>query len=365
MAVGWIRQHLSGRSIALTCAGGLLGALVAVMPMASASETGGSNCREATVPITVAGQTGPIAGTLCGPEGAKTIQVLVPGVSYARYYWDLPYQPERYSYRRVANQRGYATLTIDRLGTGRSWHPLSPLISYDSNTSVVHQVIQAVRKGDLGARFDKVVLVGHSLGSAISYTEAGTYQDVDAVVFTGAAHLVDPGYVAKIRASAIPAVLDPKFAGSGYDPGYQTTRPGTRDIFYHKQNADPEVIALDEKLKQTFTDVELGTVITLLASSATKNPAISASKRINVPTFTIVGDQDRLFCAGAVGADCSSSEALANFERPYFGPHAIVEAKVIEGAGHDLNLERTAPSSNAAILDFVDRHVGAGATGRG
>lgn len=343
----------------LACAAAVVGLVGSVAPVAMASEPGGTNCRDVTVPITLAGQSGPIAGTLCGPEDAKTIQVLVHGLSYARYYWDLPYQPDRYSYPRAANKRGYATLAIDRLGIGNSWHPASPLITYDNNASAVHQVIQAVRGGQLGTRFDKVVLVGHSLGTVIAYNEAGTYQDVDAVVFTGAAHLADaPNIATKVRLNTIPAFLDPKFAGSGYDPGYQTTRPGTRGVFYHLPNADPEVIALDERLKQTFNDVELDTAFTYVPASATKLAAASPSKRINVPTFTILGNEDSFFCRGTLVADCSSSAALAAFERPYFGPRAVVEAKVIPGAGHDLSLERTAPTSNAAILDFIDRHVG-------
>ena len=62
-------------------------------------------------------------GTLRGPKDAKSIQVLVHGLSYAQYYWDLPYQPDGYSYPRAANHRDYATLAKDRLGIGQSWHP--------------------------------------------------------------------------------------------------------------------------------------------------------------------------------------------------------------------------------------------------
>lgn len=326
--------------------------------MTSTAHADERHCRDISVRVTIAGQSGPIAGTLCGPEDATKIQLLVHGLSYGRYYWDLPYEPDRYSYPKAANKRGYATLAIDRLGIGESWHPVSPLVNYDNNTSAVHQVIQAARRGDLGRRFDKVVLVGHSLGSVIAYNEAGTYQDVDALVFTGAAHGADVVDVArKIRLNSIPALLDPKFAGRGYDPGYATTRAGTRHVFYFPPNADPKVIALDEKLKQTFNDVELATGASYLATSATKNPTASPSRRINVPTFTINGDQDPFFCKGAGAADCSSSAALANYERPYFGPHAVVEAKIIPGAGHNLNLERSAPDSNQAILDFTDRHI--------
>lgn len=69
-------------------------------------------------------------------------------------------------------------------------------------------------------------------------------------------------------------------------------------MFYHQRNADPEVIA---------------------------------------PTFTILGNEVPFFCKGTMVADCSCSAALTAYERPYFGPRAVVEAEVQQGAGHDLN----------------------------
>ncbi|MQA13040.1 MAG: alpha/beta fold hydrolase [Pseudonocardiaceae bacterium] len=189
------------RSRAAACAVAMIGVLAVVAPAPAAAEPAavepavaapaGTECREVTVPVTIAGQTGPIAGTLCVPPGATTVQVLVHGLSYGRYYWDLPYQHETYSYVQDAGQAGYATLAIDRLGIGESWHPASALVTYDSNANAVHQVVQAARGGDLGSQFEKVVLVGHSLGSVIGYLEAGTYQDVDAAVFTGGGHRAD------------------------------------------------------------------------------------------------------------------------------------------------------------------------------
>jgi hypothetical protein len=42
-----------------------------------------------------------------------------------------------------------------------------------------------------------------------------------------------------------------RFAASGLDIGYLTTRPSTRTVFHNTQNTDPAVIALDEQLKQS------------------------------------------------------------------------------------------------------------------
>jgi len=53
---------------------------------------------------------------------------------------------------------------------------------------MVHQVIGKLRAGQVGERSSKGVLVGHSLGSAISLIESSLFDDVDALVFTGTLH---------------------------------------------------------------------------------------------------------------------------------------------------------------------------------
>jgi hypothetical protein len=88
----------------------------------------------------------------------------VHGFTFAQYYWDLPYQPENYSYVAAANRAGYATLNIDRLGVGDSHHPLSPLITLENNASVVNQLIQRLRSGGLGGTaFERLFLHRRSL----------------------------------------------------------------------------------------------------------------------------------------------------------------------------------------------------------
>jgi hypothetical protein len=49
-----------------------------------------TRCRNVSIPVSAAGQTSNIAGTLCVPPGATSVQLLVPGWTYGRYYWDFP-----------------------------------------------------------------------------------------------------------------------------------------------------------------------------------------------------------------------------------------------------------------------------------
>ena len=303
-------------------------------------------CTNVHIPVNIGlGLSVPIAGRLCVPAGATSIQLLLHGITYGQYYWDLPFQPDTYSYVAAANRAGYATLNIDRLGVGDSFHPSSVLVSLESQVDVAHQVIQALRSGQVGGTaFQKVVLVGHSYGSLISFTTAGRHQNVDALVATGASHR--PNVVNIItRIPTGPAVLDPKFVASGLDIGYVTTRPGARTVFYNTQNTDPAVIALDEQLKQTETVAEQITVLPTFL--------FNASKQINIPVLAVNSTDEPFFCNGLLTADCSSKEALIASERPFYGPGVTFDALVVPNAGHNVTLALSAPQTLAAIQHWL------------
>jgi pimeloyl-ACP methyl ester carboxylesterase len=317
---------------------------------AQAAEAAGVTCTDVSMPVTISGGSVPIVGRLCLPDGAKVVQVLVHGITWGQYYWDFPYQPERYSYVRAANAAGYATLNISRLGHGASAHPFSGQVTFESNASSVHQVVQALRRGDLGAQFDKVVLVGHSIGALISWLEAGTYQDVDAVVATAVTHKASLEGLAVDSLRYYPAGLDPKFANSNLDVGYVTTLRGARSAYYEASNTDPAVIALDEQLKETGTQFERITALPEII--------LSHSKNINVPVFVVVGRQEPEFCDGVTSADCSSSVTLTAGERPFYGPNATVDGLVVPNANHNVTLHLTAPQTNQSILTWMNQRVG-------
>lgn len=340
---------LNTRTAATAAAAGMLTATIATAAPASANTDGnGHNCADVQIPVSVGGETGNIAGTLCGPRDADTVQVLVHGYSYGRYYWDFPMGDGRYSYTQHANQAGMATLAIDRLGVGESMRPSGLTLTYRNSVDTIHQVVQAVRSGEYGS-YSNVALVGHSLGTVVSYMEAGIYQDVDAVVATGGTH----GLNLLNFSSKLPAILYPASSDSqlnGYGPGYTTTRPGTRDVFYHMPNTDGSVLQLDEQLKKASA---LGEMLTGLPY-----PVTSRSGQITAPVLTVVGEHEGFFCGGLTGAPCGSAEELAAFERGYLGSAAAVDAHVQQNAGHNLNLHRNAPEVFAVINGWLQRQLG-------
>lgn len=302
---------------------------------------------------------------MCLPSGdtPSTALLLLAGASYSRRYWDIP-DPKfttRYSFVRAALAAGYATVAIDRIGIGKSTHPPSQQVDMAQNASVAHQVVQGLRAGEVESHgpdvaFDKVVLVGHSLGSLMAFLEATEFQDVDGLVVTGATHGLRAGAAEFFFSQLQPANQVPRFARLHLDPGYLTTIAGTRDeIFYAPStDFDPKVILGDELTKETVTGLEFAGAVA----------ALSAPLDVRAPTFILMGELDGIFCShspGDGGADCSSAAALIAQEAPLYGSQTpCMEAFITPEAGHNVNAFFSSQTSFGAIVDFLDAHIGAG-----
>jgi len=130
-----------------------------------------------------------VHGELCTPTkgpAARTVLLALHGITYTHLYWNSGFEPEHYSFTRAMAGAGYATFAIDRLGYGDSSRPPSALVSLDSGAEVAHQLIGQLREGHIGGTaFKRVVLVGHSYGTATSWRESAQYNDADAMIGTG------------------------------------------------------------------------------------------------------------------------------------------------------------------------------------
>lgn len=266
------------------------------------------------------------------------VQLLLSGATYGHLYWDFPLHPEQYSYVRALTNAGYATFNLERIGIGESDHPAGNKVTMQVNAFVAHQIVQALRNGQLG-KFSQVILVGHSLGSGIAVLEAGQYNDVNGIVLTGFIHNKGPGF-ANVAASVYPANQDPHFAGQNLPNDYLTTLPGKRVIFYSKPNADSEVIALDELTKETISIPEAQEFPPLVASP-------SNVQNVRVPVLIVMGELDNIFCQ----AKCPEAQV----EPSYYEASPNVEVKILQKAGHDLNLHRNALALFATVIDWSKR----------
>jgi len=306
-------------------------ALLGTAPLpANAAEI---NCQDVYTPVGSGLTQQTMYGKLCVPEGATTVQVLVPGATYTSAYWDIPVQPDVRSVRLAMNHAGIATMTVDRIGTGRSSKPLSLLITVTSQAEAVHQVVQRMR-----TQFQKVLVGGHSLGSVVTIVEAATYRDVDGVLITGMTNQWDYLKALPAIASSIPVTLDPQLGRLGLDPGYLTTVPGSRYTSFHKPGQlNSAVVDYDESTKDVFATGELVTTPLMV------NIVIPASRNITAPVMSIQTTADYFCGTPPLGSDCSSSEALAASERPFYAHAPRVDAFVVTGYGHCFNF---APDSD-------------------
>jgi pimeloyl-ACP methyl ester carboxylesterase len=329
------------------CATVLLTAGACVVAPAGPAAAAPVTCEEVHVPVSLAGTPQTMYGKLCAPQGATAVQVLIPGGTYNGSYWDIAYTPNTRSYRQSMNQAGYATLAVDRLGTGKSSKPLSALVTASAQASAVHQVIQTLRP-----RFAKVFVGGHSIGSAMALIEAGTYHDVDGVIVTGMTHRMNLITVVPVLANMIPAALDLRFLGSTLDLGYLTTAPGTRFKAFHDPGPNVvDAMSYDESTKDVFAVTEA--VDTLLLT----NVVIPFTKKIDVPVLLVVGDGDTHFCGQPLGSDCSSAAALRASEAPYFSDAARLQTYVLGGYGHSINYAPNAPAYHQVVKNWA-RDVG-------
>ena len=315
------------------------------------------------VPSTVGPQQ--VLVKLCIPRSKPTtsvVQLLVHGITYDHRYWNIadPSNPkgDRYSWEATAAKAGYATLAIDRIGNGDSTHPPSVFVDINSNATVVHQVVQALRAGTIASpttptKFKQVVLIGHSYGSMTSWFEASRYQDVDALVITSATHNVhELTSAASIESAHYPAILDPQFAGTTLDPGYVTSMPGKRyDQYYAPADVDLGIVARDEATKGTFTQSEVYNYPVIFRTQLD----------IRVPVFLIIGSLDGIFCSQIaidLAAPCQSSAALIANERPWYGPNVpSIDAHIVRGAGHDLNAMYSSQQTFNTVTQWLTQKV--------
>lgn len=331
-------------------------AALAVAPVAGARAGGlpALTCAAYTLPVRIA-DPGPadqtMWGQLCyrGGHEPGTVQLLVHGATYNHLYWNFPYGNGYYSYVDAATAAGYATFDVDRVGVGNSSHPPSSALTVDAGAVALHDAVTALSTGAVdGHPFQNVIIVGHSLGSGEAWIEAARYHDVDAVIVTGLLHALRPAGIGALQAALYPAADDPKFAGSGLDPGYLTTLPSTREsLFYDPATANPAVVATDEATKDTTTATELAGVA-ILGEPPTEQP----SYQITVPVLSIVGENDSLFCTGVTAYNCADPASVRAFEAQYYSPAAHLKVVVIPDTGHDLALSTTAPLTDAAMIGW-------------
>ncbi len=272
----------------------------------------------------------------------QTLLVLVSGRDYDHRYWDFPDGP---SFVDAAVKAGYAVLNLDKLGVGYSSRPPGSTLGIPQEAFTFHQVIGSVRNGVLNEfGFGKVVIVGHSSGSALSVTEATTYRDVAGVVLTGISHTAGSRLLDIIPAT-IPVGQDPALSTQGYPSDYLTLRSDAiASLFYAPPTTDPAVLATNLSIKVADVLAEENAVQFFVVDP---QPAPG----INVPLLTVFGESDVLL------GDTGTAQRLQS--EPSFYPNSpSVTVIPIPKTGHDLALSTTFPITDAVIFTWLKRYIG-------
>ncbi|KAH7102876.1 Alpha/Beta hydrolase protein [Auriculariales sp. MPI-PUGE-AT-0066] len=347
--------------------------LVGAVPAVPVEHYSSSKCTEFYAPVTATAtnvanitldspgsgslQVGPAAFNIffhfCTPseptERSKTVQILAHGATYTHEYWNLQYKPEMYSYERAALAQGYSILSYDALGIGRSAHP-DPLnvVQLPLLTQLVVGIVQAVRSGTLAPPhialpdFDKIVYMGHSLGSMTLNTALAESPDlpVDAAVFTGFTHSGEGEAVSNLTLAhgdlQIASQAFPDRFGSLSD-GYTVIQD--RTLFYAPPGSyEDGAFEYDVETQDT---VSVGLAFTL-RSGFVPTPAYSGH------VLVVIGDQDVTSC---------NQPGCANVfqEAAFYSAAASFEAQVIPNTGHVLNLHKSSVATYTVILDWLTR----------
>ena len=209
-------------------------------------------------------------------------------------------------------------------------------------------VVDALRAGVIeDTSSNHIVTVGHSLGSAVVAAHAVSTR-VPLRCYTG--ERLDPD---RIESLPLPgtalffatATWPVRNAGGQRLPaGYRTTIPWTRRSLYAPGPVQRDVLAVDERLKETTANVR-----EVIGRSL---PLVYRTRRLSNPVLIITGSRDTVVC-GRPG--------WLRLEARFFARETDVSIVSVAGSGHCLNTSPQAARAFSTMLAWCDTRVGAGA----
>ncbi|KAI1210997.1 Alpha/beta hydrolase family-domain-containing protein [Annulohypoxylon truncatum] len=293
-----------------------------------------------------------IGATYCEPDSGpgSALQILTHGIAFDRSYWDFGFASYNYSYANAALARNYSVFFYDRLGLGASTRG-DPVNEIQTNLELaaLAAVTSKLRGNQVAGvpAYPKLVHVGHSYGSVLSYALVQANPDLsNGLVLTGFGQAQGSyssfftfggNYVVARNASASLAAYPAGYMASGDRTGVQTN-------FFGPDNFDPAVLQAAYVSNQPVTVGELMTI----GGGAVGNNTFAG------PVLVITGERDIPFCGG----NCNTSTPpIPDQSKQYFTNATTFDAIVVPKAGHSLNLEYTAATTYTSIHDFLDQNL--------
>lgn len=280
-----------------------------------------------------------VRGDLYLPGDAEacgsSVMLLLHGLSYARWGWDFPIDPDTYSVARDLAERGRPALAIDELGYGDSDHPNGYTLTVQSYAAMTSQMIEQLRAGtyatgaDEPIAFEGVGLMGHSAGTEIAELTAGLFGGVDVLVATAYTHFPSQRIAMDFFTGDVPRALEDDYE-------YFGGRPRVRaEYMYNLDFADPDVVERDNELANLTPSGEI--------LSISNQPSRLTMGAIDVPVLLVLAEEDVLFPAD-----------FGEQELALFASSPEAELLTVPSAGHSFMLHPNAPETNDAIADWLD-----------
>ncbi|MGQ0844180.1 MAG: alpha/beta hydrolase [Sporichthyaceae bacterium] len=275
-----------------------------------------------------------LRGFLYEPKNKKGCKSSILQANHAlttgAWYWDIPFQQQKYSIARAVARSGIPFLSLNKLGYGQEGHPFrasdrppGKTVTIQALADASHQVTQQLRK--MG--YEHVGLIGHSAGSEESEIHAGQYQDVDALILSGFTHMATPEFVKQVATEEVPRAMKedyPFFFGDF----------ANRDGFLFTKNADP---ALVKALHPLVNNTPSGEIL-----SIGPQPSRLFATQVKVPVLTLIADDDAIF-----------AKEGAETDKLGFVSTDDVTFKNYAGIGHGVEFHRNGPEITEDVVNWM------------
>ncbi|KZT59586.1 alpha/beta-hydrolase [Calocera cornea HHB12733] len=272
------------------------------------------------------------------------------GIAFDSSYWDLPYQPQNYSYVYAAAQAGYTTFRYDRLGTGKSDFPSGyHVVQTPTDLQILLAFLDLLHEGKIGGKaYSKVVGVGHSYGSIqLVSASALVPHQLAALVLTGFS--ANGSYITQFETSSAFSRADSTYPSlfEGVPGEYMVFGlPQTTQInFLYYPYYDPQAAEVAWEVQQPVT---MGVVFTLGAIQG-------GASGYTGPVYVVTGDRDWVFCGNQCNIRPDGVHTVLELVGPTLFPNSTnFSAHSPANTGHGLTTHYSTPETHANIMGWIN-----------
>lgn len=276
-----------------------------------------------------------LRGFLYEPKGKEGCTSSILQANHAlttgAWYWDIPYQQQKYSIARKVAASGIPFLSLNKLGYGQPGHPFrasdeppGKTVTVEALADASHQVTQQLREKG----YQHVGLIGHSAGSEESEIQAGLYKDVDALILSGFTHLPTPEFTEQFATKDFPRAM-------AEDYPYFFGDIETRDSFLFTDNIDPKLV---QALHPLVNETPAGEIL-----SIGPQPSRFLATQVEASVLQLIANEDRIF-----------SKDGAPLDEAAFVSSSDVTFLNYDGIGHGLEFHKpTGPKVTADVVDWL------------